>query len=681
MTTENEDIRIGIYICHCGGNISDVVDVEKVAREVSKLPNVITAKNYMFMCSDPGQKLIENDIKELKLNRIVVAACSPSLHESTFRNTLVRAGLNPYLFEHANIREQVSWCTKSDPEGATKKAIALIAAAAKKVELARELEPVKIPTKRNVLVIGGGVAGLRAARDLSRRGFKVTIMENFAFLGGRAAQLGRMYPTNEHARESIHILLDEILENINITYYTLGEIVDFSGYVGNFKLRIKLKPRGVKRVLTEEEFRKAVEVCPKKASCLFEYELTERKAIFVPYPDCYPPIPAIDFDSCDKCGKCVEVVGKDAIDLDDKPKEVEVNVGAIILALGFDSYAPKKGEYGYGLYPEVITLPQLIRLLDEKGPTAGKIEINGRELKRICFIHCVGSRQIQGIHEPGPDGRINDYCSRVCCTATLNTINEIHERFPHIKIFDFYQDIRTYGRGHEDIYELACKNGTKFFRWKGEEPPVVERNKEDDGFPLVVKVKDVLTFGEEIEVPTDCVVLSVGMVSKAVKCKLAEMLKLPKSADGFLQEVHPKLRPVELSTLGLFIAGACQGPMDISEACASASAAASKASALLAKGYTELDPYVAKVDLDKCTGGEGCNSVCVDECKFLHAINIKEIEINGKKMKKAEVTAALCTGCGMCTAVCPYKAVQVEGWRLDQYEAMVDAILNAANGE
>ncbi len=666
--------RIGVYVCHCGGNISDVVDVEKVARAASALPGVVVAREYVFMCSDPGQKLIEKDVREKNLEGVVVAACSPSLHEATFRGTLRRAGLNPFLYEHANIREQCSWCSKSDPAGATDKAARLVAAAVAKVRKARPLEPVRIPTQRRVVVIGGGVAGLRAARDLSRRGFKVVVLERSPFLGGRAAQLGKVYPTNEYARDSLRLLLDEILENPNITYYTLAEVTGFSGYVGDFRLKVRLNPRGVKRELAREEMEAVVRACPERASCRFEYDLTERKAVYVPYPGCYPPMPAIDWGGCTRCGKCVEALGGEGIDLEDRAREVGLEAGAVIMATGFDHYTPGRGEYGYGIFPQVITLPQLIRILDEAGPTGGRLQVNGTKVGRVSFIHCVGSRQVEGVNPPGPDGRVNEYCSRVCCTATLHAANQLLERFPGVKVQDFFQDIRTYGRGHEDIYEEACRRGVLFFRWNAEDPPVVEKSG-GGPHPLVVKVKDLLTFGEEVALPTDLVVLSVGMVPSLVGCGLSEMLKLPRSSDGFLQEVHPKLRPVELAAKGLFIAGTCQGPMDITESCSSASAAASKATALLARGFIELDPFVAGVDLEKCTGGEGCRAACVEECRYLHAVKIDEVEFKGKRVKKAVVSPALCSGCGMCAAVCPYRAIQVEGWRLDQYEDMVDALL------
>lgn len=662
--------RVGVYVCHCGGNISDVVAVEKVVEAAARLPDVVIARHNTFMCSDPGQNLIAQDIRSERLNRVVVAACSPSLHEHTFRRTLARGGLNRYLYEHANIREQVSWCSKSDPEGATDKAIRLVAAAVAKARLLEVLEPIRLEAKQHVAVIGGGVSGLRSARDLSRNGLAVTLLERSPFLGGRMAQLEQLYPTEDRARELLRGLLDEVSADPNIEVYTRAEVTSASGYVGNFHLGVRLHPRGVTKKLSPDQVRAAIEACPETTESEFDHRLARRKAIHLPYAGCYPDMPAIDWETCTRCGKCVEALGGEGITLDAQPEQFELDVGAIVLATGFDLYEPRQGEYGYGEHAEVVTLAQLIRLLDKEGPTGGRLEHNGRPVRNVCLIHCVGSRQVEGLHEPGPDGRINDYCSRVCCTAALHAANEIRERFPGVNVFDFYQDIRTYGRGHEDYYENASKRGVLFFRYLAETPPEVVEANRTDGSRLAVRVKDTLTFGEELDVPADLVVLATGMMPRNIS-DLVKMLKLPRSADRFLQEVHPKLRPVELAVNGVFLAGACQAPMDITESCAAASAAAVKAAALLGKGYSELDPFVAQVDLELCIA----DGKCLEECKYMTAVSLVEQKVHGKMKRFAAVNAALCGGCGMCAAVCPTGAIHVAGWRLDQFEAMTDALV------
>jgi len=668
--SENGEIRIGVYICHCGGNISDVVDVDKVTQAVDSLPDVVVAKNYVFMCSDPGQNLIVEDIRENKLNRVVVAACSPSLHELTFRKTLLRSGLNPFLFEPVNIREQVSWAHHSVPGEATEKAISLVAAGVAKARLIHSLELIRIRAKKHVVVIGGGVSGLRSAQALSRRGFKVTLLEREPFLGGRMAQLGRLYPTEDSARDLLQSLLSELIEDPNITIHTLAEVTGVSGYMGDFRLKVQLNPRGVTEELGSRQFETAIASCPVSVKSEFDYGLVQRKAIYLLYHGCYPEILAIDWEACTRCGKCAEATNSKGIILYAQPEEIKLDAGAIVLATGFDNYEPRRGEFGYGEYPQVITLPQLKRILDPEGPTSGNLEYNGRPVKNLALIHCVGSRQIEGIHEPGADGNINNYCSRFCCTATLQVANEICERFPEVNVFDFYQDIRTYGRGHEDYYENASKNDVLFFRYRAEEPPEVTGLQDTDYPPLLIKVKDTLTWGEEIEVPVDLIVLSTGMVPRDIS-NLIEMLKLPRGADRFLQEVHPKLQPVESAVRGVFLAGTCQGPMDISESCAAAGAVAAKTVALLAKGYIESDPFIAEVDLEQCEG----TGKCVEACNFNNAITLAEYKKNGKKVKRAKVNTTMCKGCGMCVPECPHGAIQINGWRLDQYQAMVDAIV------
>ncbi len=670
--TESGATRVGVYVCHCGGNISDVVDVEAVAGSAGDLSDVVVARHEMFMCSDPGQSLVAKDIEELGLTRVVVAACSPSLHELTFRGAIERTGMNPFLYEHANIREQVSWCAKSNAKGATVKAKGLVAAAVAKARRLDPLQPIRVDSKRHVAVVGGGVGGMRSALDLARRGLEVTLLERSPFLGGNMARLHTVYPTEERARDLLQDLVAQVTKHPNITVHTGAEVVRTSGYIGNFLVEVKLHPRGITEDFDPATLDEVLASCPEVCPSEFDYGISQRKAIYFPFPGASPPIPAIDWDTCTNCGACVEAAGGRGISLDDKPRSAGLDVGAIVLATGFEPYEPSEGEYEYG-HPRVVTLPQLVRMLDPEGPTGGKLEVEGGAVRSVSFIHCVGSRQVEGIHEPGPDGRVNDYCSRVCCTAALQAACEIRDRFPDVNVYDFYQDIRTYGRGQETYYEDASRKGVIFFRWLPTSPPVVEKAPDGERSPLSVKVEDTLTLGEEVRVASDLVVLAVGMIPRNIEA-LVEMLKLPRSADRFLQEVHPKLRPVELSVGGVMIAGTCQAPMDITESCAAAGAAAAKVSSMLAAGHIALDPFVATVDEETCTGGESCDQVCLEECSALEAISMQEVQVGGQTKTVARVNAALCNGCGMCVAVCPFRAIQVAGWRLGQFEAMVDAI-------
>lgn len=621
-----EEPRIGVYICHCGGNISDVVDVQKVAEEVQKIPAVKVTRTNMFMCSDPGQEMILEDLEKENLYGIVVASCSPKLHELTFRNALKRGRHNPFLYEHANIREQVSWVHHGDPGRATEKAVRLVAAAVAKAARLEPLEPIRVEAFPHAVVIGGGISGLTASRKLSKQGIGVTLIEKSPYLGGQTAQIERIYPTEEKAEDLLLKLVEEVVNDPNVTIYTRSEVVASKGTIGDFVVRVRRKA--------------GIDSSDRKGD-------TSRGIAFHPFQGC--------------------TVRPDRGPAADE--EIEVRAGIVILATGFRHYEPRSGEYGYGESPQVITLPDLIKLLSPDGPTGGKLEVLGHPVRDVALIHCVGSRQVDGIHDPQPDGKLNSYCSRVCCTATLQAANEIKDRFPGVNVYEFYQDIRTYGRGHEDYYEKASGKGVLFFRFLPESPPVVEKAGPSSDRTLKVSVKDTLTFGEDIETLVDLVVLSVGMMPNKIT-DLVDVFKLPVGADRFLQEVHPKLRPVEMAVNGLLLAGTSQGPRDITESCASAAAAASKASIALSKGYVELEPFVARVDPVRC---DGCG-LCLEECSYTGALRLSELEVDGRGEKKAVVTPALCRGCGACAAVCPHRAINVSGWTLDQFDAMVDAI-------
>lgn len=613
-----DEARIGVYICHCGGNISDHVDVAKVAEAVKGIPGVVVSHTNMFMCSDPGQELIQEDIRKAGVNRVVVASCAPSLHETTFRGAISRAEMNPYLYEHANIREQDSWVHHGNP--ATAKAITLVAAAIAKARGLTPLEPIRVEAANHATIIGGGIAGLRAAVDLAKSGIKVALIEKSPFLGGNASQLDRVFPTGEKAGDLIQYLAGAAMKDPRITIYSCAEVTSVEGYIGQFKVTVSRKP-------PQDE----------AAQQLLKKFKNAAPGVFHPFAGFYP-------------GSSPSAA-----------EEKALTSGVIIFATGFALYQPKEGEFGYGLNKEVITLRNLIRILAEAPADTQALTINGRPVRRVAMIHCVGSRQIPGIHEPDANDYMNEYCSRTCCTATLQAALEIRDRYPETQVLDFYRDIRTYGHNQEDYYDRASAKNVLFFRYEPEDSPVIEKT--GGAFPLKITVRDKLTFNEEIEVGVDLVVLATGMQAADINT-LVEMMKLPVGSDKFLQEVHPKLRPVEMANGGILLAGTCQAPMDINEACSAAQAAAAKAASLLGKGYVELDPFVAAVNSEKCKGSGNCLSECPE-----HAIRMRDDNT-------AEVNPALCTGCGMCVAVCPENAIDVQGWTLQQYEDMVDAIVN-----
>ncbi|HTP09070.1 MAG TPA: CoB--CoM heterodisulfide reductase iron-sulfur subunit A family protein, partial [Anaerolineae bacterium] len=540
-----------------------------------------------------------------------------------------------------------------------------ISAGVAKARHLEALEPIRLAARQQALVIGGGVAGLRAAWDIARRGLKVTLIEKTPFLGGHMAQLETMFPTDQNARAALHELIEKVLAHPNITVYTQAELIGLKGYVGDFHVEIRQQSRGVSPEGGSAET--AIKACPIAVPDEFNYGLTSRKAIYRAYPGCYPATAAIDWEQCTLCGACQAIDGR-GIDLVNKPQTFEINVGAIVAATGFKLYEPQHGEFGYGELPEVITLAQLIRLM-ALTPDHQPLKWHDRPVRSLAMIHCVGSRQVEGIHEPQPDGQVNSYCSRMCCTATLHAANDLRQRFPNVNVFDIYQDIRTYGRGHEAYYERAGKNLVRFLRYHVDESPQIERAPQGDAYPVLVKVKDYLTQGEEIEVPVDLVVLATGMMPNPID-DLIKLLKVAPGTDRFLLEVHPKLRPVETAVPGIVLAGTAQSPMNIQESVTAAEAAAAKVSVLLSQGSVQLEPYVARVDVDRCTG----SGQCVEVCHYEGAIALQTMTIDGQEVQRAVVSPANCVGCGMCVSACLNRAIDVQGWTLDQYEVMVDAI-------
>ncbi len=622
--------KVGVYVCHCGGNIGDAVDVKQVCEQARRAPGVVVAREHMFMCSDPGQEMIIEDLKSGLVDQVVVASCSPSLHETTFRSVMVRAGANPYLYEHANLREQVSW-VHHGPE-ATGKAARLVAAAAAKAGQLTPLEPLKVEVQPRALVIGGGTAGLKCALDLAARGQAVVLVEKSPFLGGQAGQLSRLAPGGETAAEVISELAGAVLAHPAVTVYTCSQVTGFEGYIGNFKLKVtRMPPEG-----PEDDERLAA--VGRSGRGLGEY---------APFAGVMPTA------------------------IPERPEEIDLQAGVIVLATGMRPYRPRRGEYGYQDFPEVVTLPEFNRLLAEASAAGDTLELQGRPIRSLALVHCVGSRQIPGIHEENEGGYLNEYCSRTCCAAALFAANLVREQYPKTRVFDFYRDIRTYGRGQEELYTRAAKKQAVFFRFEAGEEPEVLKNSDLKGPPLLVKVKDILTFGEELSVPADLVVLAVGQEPNNIADLVAKM-KVPVGADRFLQEVHPKLRPVETAVAGIFLAGTCQAPLDVGETCAAAGAAAVKAAAILSRGYVELDPFVVEVDLSRCTG----TGACVEACLADGALSLVEMEAAGQKVRRARVNPVLCMGCGACVAVCPENAINVQGWTLRQFEAMVEMIVS-----
>jgi len=641
--------RIGVYICYCGSNISDYVDVEKVKEIAGKENDVVLSKTTMFACADSAQNEIVDDIKEQNLDAIVVASCSPKLHLNTFRNVAQRAGLNPYNYVQVNIREQCSWAHSDTPPQATEKAIKLVQASIERAKHSQALTPISIPSNNAVLVVGAGIAGMRAAIELAQMGTEVFIIEREYFVGGRAAQWKELFTTNETGREVVSRLYNTIMETNNIKLFTGADIDSKSGSVGNFDIKLKIRPRHVKPdcKMDWEKFKKAVEVCPIEFDDPFNFGLTKQKAIYKNFPSEFPEIPTIDVEHCNKCGLCVDICHD--IDLDQKEEILNINVGAVLLTTGASPYEPKNGEFGYKEIDNVVTLQQLKRLIELN---ENELIYHDKKIKNIAYIYCVGSRQVDGE---------NKYCSRYCCTSAIHTAIMVKEKYKGINNFHFTRGLRTYGK-QEILFHKSSEQGDIFLQSFDDSPTEVYK---ENGY-TIVKINDILTSDKELTVNADLVVLVTGMVPRE-NDSINNILKVPVGRDKFYNEIHPKLRPVETVIDGVLIAGSCQAPLNITESVKSSLSAAVKVNSLISKGEIELEPTLAQIDKSSCNWCDKCTAVCP-----YNAI-VKE-EHNGKMV--AVVNEANCKGCGICLPVCPSNSIQLIGYTDVEIESMIDALVD-----
>lgn len=665
-------MRIGVFICHCGENIGRTVNCPSVSEAAGRFPGVAVSIDYKYMCSDPGQNIIKNAIKENKLDGVVVGSCSPHMHEKTFRKACADAGINPFLCEIANLREHCSW-VHEDIIDATKKAIELVRIAVEKVKRNAPLEPIRVPVTKRSLVIGGGIAGIQAALDIANAGFECVLVEKEPSIGGHMSQLSETFPTLDCSQCILTPRMVEVYQHPKIKLLTYSEVENVDGFIGNFKVTIRKKARSV----DDENCTgcgMCTQKCPvkKKAFSQFDEKLSFRSAIYVPFPQAVPNIPVIDKTVCTyyqtgKCKLCEKVCGKNAIMFDQEDTLLTEEVGSIIVATGYKLYSIDKkpdeseikgyGEYGYGKYKDVIDGLQFERIASASGPTSGEILRPSDKTvpKKIVFIQCVGSRD---------ESKGFSYCSKICCMYTAKHAMLYKHKVHEGEAYVFYMDIRAGGKGYDEFVRRAIEEDhVKYIRGR------VSRIYEQDG-KYIVKGEDTIA-GMPITIDADMVVLATAMTAQPEAPKLAQTIGIPYDKYGFYNEVHPKLRPVEVSTAGVFLAGACQSPKDIPESVAMASAAASKSLVLFGSDFLEREPTVARVNESVCAGCFYCQKVCA-----YNAIEKKEIRDRKGNLIKiiAYVNSGLCQGCGTCNAVCPSKSVELIGFNDEQIYAEINAI-------
>ena len=651
---KNKEKRIGLFVCHCGVNIAGVVDVEKVAQALKDYPGVTFSADYVYMCSDPGQQMVIDTIKEKHLDGIIIAACSPTLHEKTFQEAARLAGLNPYQIEIANIREQDSW-VHTDKEKATKKAIKIVKSHVAKARLNENLDPIKVDVNRRALVIGGGVSGLQAALDIADHGYEVILVEKNPSIGGKMIQLSETFPTLDCSQCILTPKMVEVSRHPRIKLLTYHEVDSVSGFVGNFKVRIRKKPRYVDETLCNL-CNECEKVCPQVVPDEFNMGLSFRKAIYMPFPQAIPGTFTLDAEHClglnpVRCGKCKDVCEKKAIDFDMKETIVEEEVGAIVVATGFDLYTMQAlGEYGGEKYEDVVNGLEFERILSASGPTGGEIRrpSDGKVPKSIVFVQCSGSRDTEK-HLP--------YCSKICCMYTAKHAMMYRHRVPDGQAIVFYIDVRTGGKSFDEFYMRTVEED-KVLYIRGKVSKIFK-----EGDKLIVWGVDTLT-GKKVEVEADMVVLAMAMVKADGVQDLLKKLKISTDVHGFLAEAHPKLRPVESLNAGFYLAGCALGPKDIPETVAQASAAAAKVGDLFAQKELLHEPTTVPVNDELCSG---C-AICVTMCPYAARSMDPDRGV-------VAVNEILCEGCGACAAACPSGAAQQRNTTDDQIFSMLRAML------
>lgn len=660
--------RIGVFVCHCGTNIAGTVDVKSVAEALKSEPGVVFSTDYQYMCSQAGQDIIKNAIKEHNLTGVVVCSCSPRMHEATFRKTAKSAGINPYMVEIANIREQCSWVHKEMPIG-TEKAIILGKAAIAKVNLNTPLTPGESPVTKRALVIGGGIAGIQTALDIADAGFPVDIVETKPTIGGKMAQLDKTFPTLDCAACILTPKMVEVAQNENIRIFSYSEVTEVGGFVGNFEVTIKKRARFVKEDICTG-CGACTEKCPmKKVPNEFNLGMNNRSAIYIPFAQAVPKVATIDPNYClklktGKCGLCSKVCTAGAIDYEAKDEFVKERYGAIVAATGYNPISMDKfDEFAYSQSKDVITSLEFERLTNAAGPTAGQLlrPSDGVHPHTIVFVQCVGSR-CEACAQKG-----KEYCSKICCMYTAKHAMLTRDKYPDTDVYVFYIDVRTPGKNFDEFYRRAVEEyGVHYIKGMvGKVSP--------EGNKLKVQASDLLA-NKQLHIDADLVVLAAAIEPDKSARPLATMLTASMDTNDFFTEAHPKLRPVESPTAGVFLSGTCQGPKDIPETVSQAGAAASKVIGLLCKDKLTGNPCVAHSDEMMCNGCSTCEKVCPYGAITYVDKEFRMPDRTTRVRRVASVNEAVCQGCGACTVACMSGAMDLKGFMNKQIIAEVDAI-------
>ncbi|MCK4477123.1 hydrogenase iron-sulfur subunit [Candidatus Bathyarchaeota archaeon] len=668
---QTTELRIGVFICYCGLNIGAVVDVADVADYARSLQDVVYVKTNRYTCADPGQEEIRKGIREYNLNRVVVAACSPRMHEPTFRRTVSEAGLNPFLFEMANIREFSSWCHPSTPEKATEKAKEIVKMAVAKVRLLQPLDVIEVPVTNKALVVGGGVSGTSAALALAEMGYKVYLVDRAESIGGHMAQLSKTFPLfecsncpqqNRCARFScVATRIGDVAKHPNIQLLTYSEVKEVEGVIGSYKVKVVKKPRFVDESKCVGYCNVCVEKCPVQVPNEFDAGTRVRKAIYMPFDQAVPLVHTIDKENClyfkdGNCTECKDVCEVDAIDFEQKPEEITFEVGTIIVATGFDIYEPYElKHYGYGKYKNVVTGLQLERILDTGTQITGELvrPSDSKKPNSITFIQCVGSRDVEKF----------EYCSGFCCMLTLKNAVLLKEKYgDDLQVNVLYTDMRTNKKGYEELFSRAQDMGINFIRTKLTNRKVVEVP-ETESLTVQAETEN----NDPVETQADMVVLATAAIPSKGSEDIARTFNISRGANGFFMESHPKLKPLDTPVDGTFVAGACQGPKDVPYSVAQGSGAAARAATILSKPKWKIEPIVAVVDPEKCRNTKVKCGICAERCPYG--------AIEAPENQPAKVITAMCHGCGTCVAECPADAITQKHFTDDQIIAQIRTAL------